>query len=223
MLTVDDFGKNSITNQRILNLVKLKAIQRVAILIDGKISSKEVSLLKQSGVALDIHLTLEKLTGEEKSKQAPLSRVFFFNYNYLSGKYSTQKIQLRWLKQIETFKNIFGNFPDGLNSHEHIHFFPPYFKLALDLAQICNIPFIRFAGQGLVEKNSITAHILDILWKINFKNFQKSSLNSSCFLVSFDWLKNPEKFLIENKKNDIEIVCHPERDEEYELLKKLGK
>jgi hypothetical protein len=64
-----------------------------------------------------------------------------------------------------------------------------------------------------------------VFWMLKFlrifinKSFISSGLKTSQYLVSFEWIKNPEKFL-ENKK-DIELVCHPEIDEEFEEIKSL--
>lgn len=220
IFAVDDFGKNQKTNQNILALVKLKKM-RVAILIDGNFSSQDIAELKESKALLDIHLGLERLTGSEKSKQNPLKRILHFLFKYFFGKYSTQKICAEWENQIERFKNIVGKYPDGVNSHEHVHFFPQYFKIALALSKKFKISYIRFGRNGLLKKNNITANILNILWRINLKNFKKSSLASSQFMMSLDWIKNPDQFIEKNENSDVEIVCHPERKEEFEILKKM--
>jgi len=223
MLLLDDFGKNKLTNQRILELARLGKADRVAVFIDRNISQEEISELKNSQLALDLHLDLKHKIETGKIKEGPFQRIFTFVFKYFFGTNHPKDVTADWERQIEKFVTLFGQLPDGLNSHQHVHFFPPYFRVAITLCKKFDIPHVRFGKNGISKTNHLTEKIISLLWKINLKKFKQSGLNSCRSLVSLDWLKNPEKFIQENRAEEIEIICHPERDEEYEILKNLKK
>jgi hypothetical protein len=55
--------------------------------------------------------------------------------------------------------------------------------------------------------------------KINRDAFHNSNLDSTDFLISLDWIKNPQEFLRRSTPGTAEIVCHPERQKEFEIIK----
>jgi predicted glycoside hydrolase/deacetylase ChbG (UPF0249 family) len=124
-----------------------------------------------------------------------------------------------WEKQIEQFNETFGKYPDGINSHEHIHFFPPFFNIALDLQKKYTIPYIRFGNSIKMPRHTIISHILNILRIINKKKCGKDGCISSNFLVSLDWIKNVDTFMDSLPDGNIEIVCHPEVAEDFVKIK----
>ncbi len=223
IIVADDFGVSKKANQAILKLADQKKINRVAVMVGGKISVEEVKKLLASGVKLDIHLHLLNKYFFQKRKKEPQSgaikRGSLFLKDFLSGKYSSQKVNSIWEKQIEDFFHLFKQYPAGINSHEHMHFFPPFFKVALVLKNKYKIDYIRIGKKGL--KFKLIAIILNILRRINLGFNSVANLNTSQYLVSFDWL-NLAKTLSEQlpKKGKIEIVFHPEREEEFKFLQK---
>ena len=50
--------------------------------------------------------------------------------------------------------------------------------------------------------------------------FEKFSFDSSEYLASYDWVKNFPRFLEELPTGKTELVFHPEREEEYEIINK---
>ena len=235
IISADDFGVSAVANRNILALAREGRIDRTGVMMGGKFSAEEVQELLHSGVKIDIHLhLLEKNFFNEREKEAHrgvFRRVFFFGMGILSGRYSTRKVKAIWKKQIEDFHEIFGKYPDGLNSHEHMHFFPPFFSATLALKEKFNVPFIRLGRKenkiGL--KFSLAGFILMILCKTNHIFVVKSKraknnidrLNTSDFLISFDWVDDHEK-LFQNLpiSDQTELVFHPERSEEMEFLQK---
>lgn len=122
--------------------------------------------------------------------------------------------------QLQKFYEIFGKNPDGINSHQHIHFFPNYFGVIIQLAQKNNISFVRFGKKGLIKSRCGIYRILYQLRKINAKKFTASSLQSSDYMFSFDWSKDIEKTLAQLPDGTTELVCHPERPEEFKFIQK---
>jgi len=240
ILSADDFGKSEIANKNILKLIKLGKIQRVSIMVDGNVSKKEIDKLLKSKIKLDIHLGLPQNNKNfPNSNKGVLFRTARFVMFYLTGRISKKKIEADWENQIVKFKKIFRKAPDGLNSHEHVHFFPLFFKIALKLCEKHKIPYIRL-GKGRDVKSRVStkaiAAILSILRQINKKYFYQYLpcrdgiyfISTSDYMLSLDWLDNLEK-LPEKlpapchddtwPSGTIEIVCHPEREKEYKQLK----
>ncbi len=188
----------------------------------GEISQKEVEELVRSGVKIDIHLeTLhEKLGENRKKRQGVIFRGAEFLWKMLTGKISSKKVRTDWETQIERFREIFGKNPDGINSHEHVHFFPPFFKIAMELQDKYAIPFIRFGDSTSLRHNNMISHVLHYLRKLNMPTCIAHGCVSSGSLVSLDWIKKLDDFLNNPPEGTIEIVCHPELAEDFVKIKK---
>jgi len=234
IVSADDFGHNSTANKNILALAEQGHLDRVAVMVRGGISPDEIRRLLETGVALDVHLDIPDLA---VPKKGVFGRSSFFLWQYFSGRLSAQKIGSDWAAQIELFQNMFGRSPDGLNSHQHVHFFPPYLKQSIALAQKFNISFLRFGKESILVRHGMISLILRLLRKIERHSFLSSNLESADFLMSLDWIypvksrhgraafggfnrvKNPQDFLRHLVPGTTEVVCHPERKEEFEIIK----
>ena len=222
IISLDDFGANEKANSNILQIVSLGKADRVAVMTNGEIASEEINSLLSSGVKLDSHLDITSyLEKDRQLKKGALGRIFLFIKKYISGEISPGKVKQIWEKQICDFQSLFGKAPDGLNSHEHVHFFPPYFNVATELARKYSISYVRFGTQSF-SSLSLVSLILNILRIFNKKKFLNSALSSSTFVVSFDWMNNFDFKECEERGlnlNDAEIIFHPEREEELAFLK----
>ncbi len=223
IISIDDFGISQKANDNFLALLKTGKIDRVAVMVNGKISKLEVEALLASDAKLDIHLDFQKEVKERrKLREGVLKRGVSFLAGYvLNSSEENRRVEKIWERQIKDFQKTFGKAPDGLNSHQHLHFFPAYFRIALGLAGKYQIGFIRL-GKESPRKTSGVAVILDILRKIDIIEFRKTSFMTSDILVSFDWIKDFESFQksIPYGKT-VEIVFHPERDEEFVFLQSI--
>jgi predicted glycoside hydrolase/deacetylase ChbG (UPF0249 family) len=221
IISADDFGISPEANENILHLAILGKIDRIGIMTHGKFSSEEISEILKSGVKLDIHLDiLHEFHDNRRKRKSAFLRGLEFLAKLLSGKLSSEKTEIAWHSQIEKFREIFGKNPDGINSHEHVHFFPPFFKIALKLQTEYSIPYIRFGDSVFMLHNKPVAHILHWLRIINLKKFRKSGRTSSGSFISLDWIKNMDKFLNNLPKGTVEIACHPEITDDFEKIKK---
>lgn len=223
MVSADDFGKNSSTNRNILALLVQKKLHRVSIMINGTFSVEEVHLLLNSSAKLDLHLNFFNLLKNDpclRKEISILGRLLAFSRNYLSGKISVFKVAQDWTEQLEKFRIIFGKYPDGLNSHEHIHFFPSYFKLISALAKKSKITYLRLGKKDFIKITNFVSLAIFFLRKINRRCFLASRLNSADFLISLDWLEEAALQKIKNlPSGEIELIVHPERTAELEFLK----
>lgn len=226
ILAADDFGKNALANKTILALLERKKIQRVSVMINGRFSSEEIKRLVNSGVKLDLHLNFFNLTStnpwEEKRDFGIFHRLLLFLKIYCQGKTLPSKVKKAWAEQMQKFFRIFGRYPDGINSHEHIHLFPPYFKIALEIAKKNQINYLRFGKKDWHQKKNCVSLIIWLLRKINRKVFLVSKINSSEFLISLDWLKDFSlKHIPTLPSGEIELIVHPERKKELEAAEAL--
>ena len=220
-ISADDFGVSPQANKNILYLISLGKIDRVSVMAYGAFSEKEIEELARSEVKLDIHLDiLHEFHENRKKRRSAFIRVLEFLGKLISGKLSSKKVGMDWAGQIEKFKEIFGKNPDGVNSHEHVHLFPPFFKVVLGLQEKYSIPYVRFGDSVFMLHNKPVAHILHWLRLINRSACLKSGCVSSESFISLDWIKNVDKFLNNLPEGQIEIACHPELAEDFVKIKK---
>lgn len=226
IIVADDFGISRNANKNILQLLQQGKLDRVAVIMADNLNSAETDLLLRSRAALDLHLTIPEFMRQENTRKAFFRRLFYFSLTFASGRIRATRVLQLWEEQILLFHKRFGRLPDGINSHEHLHFFPPYFRIALKLAIKYQIPYLRFAKTGIITTKNRTAKILSLLWRINKRKYQKAFSEktggcpkSSDFLVSLDWAKNPDEILKRKNKGTVEVICHPERREEFEALR----
>lgn len=218
IISTDDFGKSRMANENILALVLAGQIDRVSVLMDGEIKNSEVEKLLSSGVKIDIHLNLQKINDHSNESRNVFKRIAIFLAYYLLKTNSV--VGKEWEQQVKKFISLFGRKPDGLNSHQYIHFFPPYFKLVLELGKKYDIPYLRFGKNGISENVNSISRILKGLWIINAAQFKKFSFASSEYLASYDWAKDFSEFLKKLPAGKTELIFHPERKEEFEAINK---
>lgn len=220
-ISADDFGVSPRANRNILYLISLGKIDRVSVMSYGQFSKEELDELMKSEIKLDIHLDiLHEFHEDRKKRQSALLRVAEFIGKIITGKLSSKKVEEDWTKQIEKFKEIFNKNPDGINSHEHVHLFPPFFRIALRLQEKYSIPYIRFGDSVFMLHNKPVAHILHWLRLINRSACKKSGCVSSESFISLDWIKNVDKFLNSLPEGNIEIATHPELADDFVRIKK---
>ncbi|HLC95396.1 MAG TPA: ChbG/HpnK family deacetylase, partial [Patescibacteria group bacterium] len=147
IITADDYGIRQ-TAEPILRLVHEKKVDRVAVLIHY-VSAEQAEALIATGVKIDLHLELiGLLKSGEKVHESALLRSINFLFRLAFGLITANKVEAEWRDQIVHFQKTFGRLPDGLNSHEHLHCFPPFFKIFLQLATAYDITYIRFGTKG---------------------------------------------------------------------------
>ena len=221
VVAADDFGVSPRANRNILYLLSLGKIDRVAVMAYGTMSQQEMDELMRSGAKIDIHLDiLHEFHEERRERSSALLRIFEFMGKFFFGKISPKAVARDWHEQIDRFQELFGRKPDGINSHEHVHFFPPFFRVALHLAKEHDIPYIRFGNSTPLKHNKPVAQILHILRRFNQKRYARSGRVSSGSLVSLDWIKDIDKFLETLPEGTIEIACHPELADDFVKIKK---
>lgn len=217
IVAADDFGASEKANRNILALAESGKLSRVAVMTEGVFSTEDLERLKKTGVKLDVHLDL--FNGIEEHRRGIISRLWTFFLGSLSSQGKPKKVEKKWEEQIEKFREIMGKMPDGLNSHQHIHFFPFYFGISLKLAKKYQIKYLRFGRKITAKKFNFIFWMLKFLKIFINHSFKKSGLETTEYMMSSEWIQDWKDLYKYNKS--IEFICHPEKDEEFEKVKNL--
>jgi predicted glycoside hydrolase/deacetylase ChbG (UPF0249 family) len=214
VVTADDFGVRE-TAAAILPLAQAGQVDRVAVLVRSCTPADARALLA-TGVKIDIHLDLIRLLRRgETPGDATMCRVFRFLLRFCSGSLRSAAVAAEWRSQMNRFQELFGRLPDGVNSHEHVHYFPTLFPIILTLAGEYRIPYLRFGGEGTLPSfhRSHIGRLLHFLIRMNRTRFRSSALASTEYLLSLDWLlrAGTETLSLPQGSTSVELVVHPER------------
>lgn len=222
IIAADDYGIRE-ASVPILALAQTGFLDRVAVLVRF-VTQEEVELLRATNVQIDIHLELTRLLGRgEYEGDSFLRRSGNFFWHLVRGDLSRENIRREWMEQIEVFHKKFGRLPDGLNSHEHVHFFPFFFPIFLEVADQYDIRYVRngrpvrFFG----IRFSFVYGILSCLWWMHHSFSRRTKKSEISYLVSGDWIEDPKQFLKHCPDGKTEVVVHPERPREVELVRLL--
>jgi predicted glycoside hydrolase/deacetylase ChbG (UPF0249 family) len=230
-VSADDFGISKIASENILKLVESGKLDRVEVMMSHNITQEKAKILLDSGVKIDIHFHLAKdkldiwQDRKEEYVENSLKRIIVFVAEYFFSRDKIRETKNEWNLQLEDFRKVFGKYPDGIGSHEHIHFFPAYFKIMMEIASKNDIIFVRFGKKSFGNFHPVSL-ILNFLRFFNLSYFKKfgSQMKTTDFFVSFDWIKNnsnPLKCI--SLEKETELVFHPERPDEFEFLEKFSK
>ena len=224
IIAADDYGIRD-ASEPILAVAQAGLVDRVAVLAHF-VSPEDAQRLLATGVSIDIHLELTRLLGRgEYEGDSFLTRMGNFLWCLVTGKLSQSKVEREWREQIEVFRTKFGRLPDGMNSHEHIHFFPPIFKDFLDVAREYGIGYVRFGSHDTIGclRWHAAETVVSLLHRVDRYFWKRAPLPTSEYLVSGDWIDDPEDFLRRLPVGRTEVVVHPERPWETALIRSLRK
>jgi len=222
IIAADDYGIRE-TSKPILDLAEKGLLDRVAVFPE-LVASDDMRALLATGVAIDIHLELMHLlkSGYEDTGGA-FSRGMNFLIRRIFGRVNKEKARTEWRRQIVLFRERFGRLPDGLNSHEHVHYFPEFFPVVAELAREFGIGYVRLGKNGIIKgsQGKLTAGILASCARSDRKLLFANERESSEWVTSFDWFADQDEFMSIISKpeySNIEVVFHPERLDEKQAL-----
>lgn len=219
IITADDYGIRQ-TAEPILRLVHEGKVDRVAVLIHY-VSLDQAQALLSSGAKIDLHLELiGVLKTGDKVKESALTRGINFFMRYVTGLLTAKQVEAEWDDQIRRFRELFGRLPDGLNSHEHLHFFPDFSRVFITLAKRYQVEYVRFSHRGMLLSQNFTliGKVLAVLWKRTAHLYRNETFETSDYLVSLDWLSDFEAFSKTLPEGKVELVVHLEREEDYRMM-----
>jgi predicted glycoside hydrolase/deacetylase ChbG (UPF0249 family) len=219
ILSADDYGIRN-TVRQILPLATAGKLDRVGVMVNY-CSPDDAARLLATGVKIDLHLDLISLMGRGAVPgHGTLHRSLHFAVRRFLGYIPASAVEAEWRAQILLFHELFGRFPDGLNSHEHVHFFPSFFRLFLALAHEFRIPYIRFGHRDMLlsHHHSAIGHILTSLARTVRRQYLNAGLATSTYLVSLDWVHGKERFFRALEAlpegETVELIIHPEHERE---------
>ena len=222
IIAADDYGIRE-TTKPILELAEKGLLDRVAVCAE-RASDDDMRALLRTGVAIDIHLELTHFlqTGHEDEGSA-LSRGMNFFFRRIFGVVNQRKVRDEWRRQIILFRDRFGRLPDGLNSHEHVHYFPEFFSVTVALAEEFGISRVRLGKRGIIRgtQGRLTAGILGWCHRFDTNYLRTEKVSSSLWVTSFDWFADQAaclEALSVSEYDEVEVVFHPERQEEKSVL-----
>lgn len=219
IVTADDYGIRQ-TAEPILRLVHEGKVDRVAVLIHY-VSHDQAQALLASGVKIDLHLELiGLLKSGSKVKESALLRGVNFFMRYYTGLLTAKKVEAEWRDQITRFQELFGRLPDGLNSHEHLHFFPAFSRVFIKLAREYDSHYVRFSRKGMILPLdfNLIGKMLDVFWRRTRKLYENAPFQTSDYLVSLDWITDFGTFGDQLPEGTVELVVHLEREEDYRAM-----
>ena len=88
------------------------------------------------------------------------------------------------------------------------------------LAYKFNIQYLRLAKKDLLGSTTNVRRVVYFLWKKDVRLFDTNHFQKPDYFVSLDWIKNFEEFFRKLPKGEIELACHPEREEEFAFIEK---
>lgn len=216
IVSADDYGIRD-ASAAILDLARSGRLDRVAVMTD-RVSAEDAAALAATGVAIDIHLELTRLTGSgERDGASRILMMLDFAVRFLSGRLSPRKVGGEWERQLRRFEELFGRKPDGWNVHEHHHYFPIFFRVLTGFVERHGDGFVRFGKRGIYSGShpSFSSLVISILRLTCLPAFRRHPAPTSAYMASFDWFSGRENELLGNVPSDtVELVFHPERPKE---------
>ncbi len=244
IVTGDDFGLAESINQGIIDAHRDGILTSASIAVPGEAFEDAVGRSRDNpdlGIGLHLTLTQEKpLLPAERvpSLVGPdgrmLQNAYIFVLKYFGGRIDPIDVERELRAQCEKALEA-GLSLTHLDSHEHIHMWPPIFKLTLRLAKEYRVPCIRYprevikaqhdaafdGGIRLVEKKVLNTLCLwsrrkleksPLSWVDSYVGFHQSGrLNQKTLLSILETLK----------PGVTELTCHPARPSEM-LREKYG-
>lgn len=150
VVIADDYGRSLLINQAIISAAQSQIIHIISIL-PNKVSPLQAKFLRRlKGIRFSAHLNLvdgQPLTPISQvpslvSQTGDFWPLPLFLLRLFLGLINLKEVHLELTHQIIRLRDLGVNL-DHLDSHRHIHLFPPLWNLTLKLAQRFHIAYVR--------------------------------------------------------------------------------
>ena len=183
IVCADDFGLTRGVNRGVIDCYKNGILRSASLLANGQALDHAIELsVSVAGLDLGIHLCLTdlppvftKFTGNLIDKHGRFFTSYFKVIKRISvipGLISQIKGEFRCQIEHILKKNVALS---HINSHKHLHIYPPLWKIVSELAKEYQIPYMRYPVEDI-------ARLGYIFWK---KNKERSYKELSFFLIYF--------------------------------------
>lgn len=228
IVNADDFGLTHSINNGILKCFKYGIVTSASIITNGRAFEESVSLSKEHGLNVGLHLTLmdgQPVSNAEDVKSLTDRNGLFptnylsFSMNYFLSRISLNDIESEFRAQICKFIDA-GLVPKHINGHNHVHMFPRILDITLKLMDEYNIKVIRapfsriFPAMSNISLNSFAKLFLILLSKHSRRKISKFGFNTpdhfeGLFCSGRLTKKDIIKVLDRLKAGTTELMCHP--------------
>jgi hopanoid biosynthesis associated protein HpnK len=226
IINADDFGWTDGQNQAVVQAHTRGILTRASLLCNGLAFEEAIEISSRlPRLGIGIHLTLNEGVPLLDARRLPhLTRLDgAFNdglkplvWLWATGKLSIQEAQSEWRAQIERALRA-GIEPTHLDSHKHVHLFPPLLRAIIDLAREYHIRYVRLPVERTSTRSLQRGPAWLVLWTLGQQ--ARTDLNTAELLHadSFIGFSKSGKMSKEQLANAIhtarigttEIMTHP--------------
>ena len=220
IINADDYGYFPCVSQGIIEAAQSGSLTATGILANSADLNTQFNALRcVENIDLGVHLnlTLGKPLTKQMTDQLSASAGQFPSAYVISGLLLSRKLRLEtvkreWSAQIEACQSQALVF---LNSHEHIHMFPPLFPLTLELARLHNIKHVRLTQADWLKPFTPASLLRNTLMQgmctlnqFRLKNPPPIFLGLSCSgKLTYEYLAHRLSTLKPGQR--YELMCHP--------------
>lgn len=158
VVNADDLGLSREINEGILMGMEKGVVSDASLMSEAPCAGDALDRLKASGIGhVGIHVNIDEQIGWSSPGKERFSRNDLMS---MLGKGDFLAVcRGRVRSQIEKVTHA-GLFPTHIDTHHHVHGFPPIFNLILDLMKEYGIPAMRFSTEGytLTTREPIPSH-----------------------------------------------------------------
>ena len=224
IINADDFGLTTKINEAVLRAHRNGTLTSATLMANGLAVKEAVEIAMDNpklGVGIHLNLTVLKPILPYKEVTSLINSQGFFNKAHWKLPFKKgRQARDEWEAQINKLLDM-GLKPTHLDSHHHIHLYPPFTKIILDLARHYGIPCIRLINPRSIEfmyigglfNGFMTKEILTRSWKyaqkiqrpctvVGIENFNVSKITEL-----IDRLGLPEDF--KGLQGIHELFLHP--------------
>lgn len=193
IINADDYGASEEVNAAVEELVSQGCLKSVSILANGRLWKHSVAFLRlHPEVSAGVHLNI--IEGQPLSDGLRNSelvdeggrmkdRNFVMKYWLMNPGWTTAAVKQEWRAQILRLKGA-GLELTHIDSHQHVHAFPPAFRIAVGLCHEFGIKGMRIPA----ERNGLAERKLPCL-------ALRASIGISKLAASIEGLRTNEHFL----------------------------
>lgn len=221
IINVDDFGLHPAVGRAVSGLSKNNIVTSTSILANGPWAKDAVKL---DGVGLGVHLNVLRgrplLPLRDVSSLVGDDGLFVGRYpilfiRYITGGIDFSQVRNEWKTQIERLLDM-GIKPTHLDSEKHIHAWPGFMEIAVDLAREYGISWVRrpMDKTGIkVDLGGLRTSVLNFFCMFHKRSQQVAWPDAVWGIANQGKSLSPSRYVSHMKalKNVrvLEIACHP--------------
>jgi len=227
IVTADDFGLSKMVDEGILEAFERGVVRNTALLVNFPDFEESLNRLSgaKGGLEVGIHLNLTAGPPVSAAEQVPslltkdggFPGLAAFFGRVARGRIAWSEVMQEWKAQIELGLRSGCRFT-SVNSHQHIHMFPPLMRITLALARQYAIPSVRlsrFHRASMVRPLRPKALVLVPFAQVARRMIRRENLYHNDFVIEISPVKATSALrrLCETLDNVsagvFELVCHP--------------